>query len=245
MITRALDPDRSGKDVALWPDYFTLKKLEGEKREIGPVNFALQYQNDATLAQGSIWKPDWFRHMTMDDFARKIRPTKGAQGMDLAISQRETADFTAHATVCTDGKNFYILSIEQARMSFGEQVGLVGRQYALWRDQASIRQICISAVAYEAALAREIKDFSTLPVKPISIHRDKVARFNVLSGHYEAGKVYHVTSPGSGWHVDLESRMLMFDGSGSTHDDDIEAVDLAINYLWTGFTPTYHRIRGV
>ena len=46
---------------ALWPERFPPALLEKRREAMGSVIFNLQYQNDAGLAQGAIFREKWFR----------------------------------------------------------------------------------------------------------------------------------------------------------------------------------------
>ena len=46
--------------TALWPDYWSLERLEAKRAELGSAIFDLQYQNDPAGMGGNIFKRDWF-----------------------------------------------------------------------------------------------------------------------------------------------------------------------------------------
>jgi phage terminase large subunit-like protein len=183
---------------------------------VGSLIFNLQYQNDVSLQKsGTIFKWDWF------NFYDAIPPgLRIYQGVDLAISKRDTADFFVLLTLGIDSYgNVYVLDIYRAQgVSFFKQVKLVLKKAEEWKPL----KIGIESNAYQAALAQEVQRISLLPVIPLPTSKDKVMRAQMRSGLVETGRVYVK----AGMH-DFISELVLLDSTTGV-DDQFDAFDLAL-----------------
>lgn len=222
------------KERSLWESHMPLhtrvingKKLKGliEIRDgvagtkdsgIGSLIFGLQYMNSTALQQaGSIFKWDWFQFYDVIPPGLRIY-----QGIDLAISKKDTADFFVLLTLgINEGGDVYILDIYRERgVSFREQVALVLKKAQEWRPE----RIGIESNSYQAALGQEVQRLTLLPVISLPTTRDKVMRAQMRSGLVESGRV----NVKRGMH-DFVSELVLFDGV-SGNDDQFDAFDFAL-----------------
>jgi phage terminase large subunit-like protein len=187
----------------------------GTDSGIGSLIFNLQYMNSCELQEsGIIFLYDWFNFFD-------LRPTglRVYQGVDLAISKLNTADFFVILTLGIDNAgNVFILDIYRKRnVSFNEQVKLVLKKAEEWKPV----KIGIETNVYQAALAQEVERLSLLPVIELPTSKDKTLRAQMRSGLVESGRVY--VEPGM--HDFIAELVLMPDGE---NDDMFDAFDLAL-----------------
>lgn len=222
LISRALDPE------PLWPQYFSRAKLEAIKRELGSTIFALQYQNDASLAKGAIIKPTWLRYYDTP-------PPDGytVAAFDLAISQKSSADFFAWCIARRVGQNYYILDADHDRLTFDQQARFIER---IWHDYSPDR-IRIETTAYQEALAQHLAG-KGLPIERVKPDRDKVRRVMRVSPLFENGQVYLPR----GLH-DFEEELLTF--PHGVHDDIVDAMEMALSGLMRAEIAFATRMEGV
>jgi len=232
MISKAIGDD--GK--ALWPERYSLKVLESRRLEMGSLIFNSQYQNDIEAMKGTFFKAPWVkRYLILPSDLRLF------QFMDLAISEKQSADYTAHVTVGVSVKKMelYVLSAIRGRWSFSEQETKLHEQHDLWhRGSRPVNRIGVEANAYQASLAKEAKRNSLLPIKAVHVHKDKVTRAGRLQALMENGKVFF---PMQGTE-DLELELLTF--PEGQHDDLVDALTGAAELAGVG-TRRPARVQGM
>lgn len=236
-IKRAITKLKDGTEVALWEDKFSLEKLQQIKKESGTVIFNMQYQNDTELAKGKIFKGKYFKYyeeysLDYDFQTAKIRvkdddgidvwkKVKIYFGVDLAISQKQSADndyFVLMMVGMDEEHNIYVLEYVKERLSFNSQLHTI---LSYGRDKyPMVERIGVETVAYQQAMAQEIRRLSLLPVMNINTNKDKVTRAMRRSANFENGKIYFRAGMD-----DLEECLLMF--PEVDHDDLFDALDFA------------------
>ena len=207
-ISRALDGDSP-----LWPEAFDCDALEALRREMGSALFGLQFQNDASLARGALIRPEWVRYH--DGAAPDDGYTVAA--FDLAISQKETADYFAWALVRRCGADYYVLDAGHKRITFDAQARFI-RQ--MW-ERRHPERLRVEVVAYQEALAQHLAARG-LPIERVKPHKDKVRRLQRVQPLFENGQVYipHGLN-------DLEDELFSF--PYGAHDDIVDALEMALS----------------
>lgn len=233
-----------GKEVSLWESKFSLEKLKSIREESGKIIFNMQYQNDTELAKGKIFKGSYFKYyeeykVDYDFQTAKVKvldkdglphwiPVRIYMGADLSISEKET-DNNDYFVLCTigvdDNKNIYILEYVKERLTFNAQLNTIinyGRaKYPM------VERIGVETVAYQKALAQEIRRLSLLPVVNINTSKDKVTRAMRRSALFENGKVFFREGMD-----DLEECLLLF--PEVDHDDLFDGMDFAMTVADSG-----------
>jgi len=139
-------------------------------------------------------------------------------GVDLAISEKQSADYTAAVILGRDNDGIiYILDIQRLRASFSQQRVFIQQLADKW--QPSI--IGIEDVAYQRAMVQEISASTSYNVRGVRPDKDKVARFAPMEGRYELGQVVHYR----GLIPEFEQELLAF--PIGSHDDMVDAVSVA------------------
>lgn len=199
-----------------------VKGLETIKAELGSVIWGLQYLNDTTLLKaGTIFKYDDFRfydrvifeepniYVELLDGTKQLIK-KIVIGIDLAISEKQTADYTAMMILGkSENGNIYALDYINARLSFNKQINLIENLVAKWTPN----EVVIEQVGYQAAMIDELRRRGGLKIIPITPTRDKTARAYMVSGMVESNLV-HFKQKG---HSDITDNLTIF--PSGQHDD--------------------------
>ena len=158
-------------------------------------------------------------------------------GVDLAISTKTHADYTAIAIVGRDKETgvVYIRDVWRGQIGMHESIQQVSRM----AETYSVERIYVEEVGYQAAFKQELTRTTSLPVAGITpakfktmtkgvpqMASDKVRRFMPLLSRYEQGLVVH----DSRMNKLYADELLAFpDGE---HDDMVDAVV----YAWASAT---------
>lgn len=215
---------------SLWENKFSLAKLLDKKAEAGSIIFNMQYQNDVELAKGTIFKPHYFRYFDDYRIDRKgnvivsvdgeNKKVKVYMGVDLAISQKETADYFVLMVVGIAGDgDIFVLDYVKERMTFDAQLNKI-IQYGN-NKFSMVEGIGIESNSYQMAMAQELRRSSTLPVHKIKTVKDKVSRAMRRSALFENGRVYFRKNM-----KDFEEQLLLF--PDVEHDDLFDGFDFAV-----------------
>lgn len=143
------------------------------------------------------------------------------QGVDLALSMKETADYTAIVTVGVEEATgrVWIVDAQRQRGGFQETLNLIKRKAERWRPAG----IGIENVQYQAVVVEELLRTTGLPVRGIHPDKDKLTRAQGLITRYENHFVWHALNLSS----EYEREILAF-GPDCEHDDLVDAAVYAL-----------------
>lgn len=219
----------TGDRKALWPDVWSLEKLDQERIDMGSSMFACAYLNDISgLMAGNVFQRGWFKYVT------SLPPNQTYRfkmGVDLASSERERADYTARVVIAEDGEgNTYVMSAVRGKLETGHRQFVIDGVNAFPR----IDRIIVESNQFQSAFVQELLRTTGLPVVPKRADVDKTTRARAVAARYEAGKVFHLTSlTGS----PFETELLQFPKG---HDDQVDALGHAMetgssNFIFGAF----------
>lgn len=194
---------------ALWPDQYDVEALANIKATIGEREFTALYQQRPSPIEGALFRRDWI--------GRQVVPRSGtriAMGVDLALSTKTSADYTACVVMARDefGK-LYVLDAVRERVDFPNALRLIRNMAEKWKPNS----IAIEQVAYQAVVVQELLRQTTLPIRGVTPDKDKLTRAQPLALRYEQGLVHHAQLPS--W---FEDELLAF--PQSQHDDAVDAL---------------------
>ena len=232
-IQRAIQKNPDGTERALWEEKFSLEKLKAIKAESGTVIFNMQYQNDTELAKGKIFKNKdfcYYEEFAIDyDFQTakvRVKNDDGIDqwkkvrlyfGVDLAIGDKKKNDYFVLMVLGMDkDRNIYVIEYVKEKLSFNAQLTTIldyGRE-----KYPMVEKIGVEAVAYQEALAQELRRLSLLPIMSIKTSKDKVTRAMRRSANFENHKVFFRAGMD-----DLEECLLLF--PEVEHDDLFDGLD--------------------
>ncbi len=168
---------------------------------------------------GAVVKRDWLQYLPAPP---DIIVT---MGVDLALSEKQTADYTAIVVMAKDSSgHFYLLDAQRTRAPFHAVLQFIQQMADKWKPA----MIAIEQVQYQAAVVQELLRTTPLPVRGVKPDKDKLTRFLPLLARYEQGMVYHTPGlPGI-----YEDELLKF--PIDEHDDLVDAASYAFQSfaLW-------------
>jgi predicted phage terminase large subunit-like protein len=220
MLRQAIIEDPVTKEVtALWPEVWSLERLAKELKNMGSAWFSCAYQNDVSgLAKGNVFRKDDF------DYFKRLDPEKSytiRMGMDLASSEKQTADFTARCTTAEDEDgNFYVLAVYRDRRETDHADFVVDG----WMAHQHMALVICENNAFQSTLIKEVmRDYPQIPIEGKKTDVDKVTRARAVAAKYEAHKVFHHISLKGG---EFEQELLTFPKG---HDDMIDALGFSMD----------------
>lgn len=179
------------------PIWWSMEELEREKRNMGSLLFRQEYLNEPITESERLIKESWLK-------IKPPPPYKLRQGteetiladmygaIDPAISEKETADYTATCTVgrFRDTGRIIVYDVSRDHLPFPEQPRLVMRKHQNWRYTV----FGVEAVAYQKALKQELdrmgsKENVYVPTRELIPDKDKVRRLQGILPHIENGTI--------------------------------------------------------
>jgi predicted phage terminase large subunit-like protein len=193
------------------------------------------YQQDPQPEEGGLLKRNWIQYYDPKDpmFTKALfTPHAGITytGWDLAISEKETADFTVSCTATVDpgNGNIYIRDWTREHMDFPTQQQAVINTQHRWNSTV----IGIETNAYQAALPQSLGKHM-LPLRNVVRIKDKVTRITSAYTAFEQRKVFlPIGHPLLG---EFENEYTYF--PTGKHDDMLDATEMAITLARTGANP--------
>jgi len=217
--------DRGQQDSGEWMSwrmpsvtnpYLSPDEIEAARLELPELVFRQEYLAEFVDFEGGLVKRSQLRFTQPPPLSQ----LEIVVGVDLAISTKETADWTAVATLGRHRQTgeVWILSVRRARMGFRESMEMIQAEASRWSPSV----VGIEQVQYQAAAVQELLRTTTLPVRGIKPGgRDKLTRFFPLAARFEQGMV-HVVPGISDAFLD---ELLSF--PGTQHDDQVDACSTA------------------
>ena len=194
--------------------------IEEEHRERSGAWVAQEYECQFIAAGATRIRREWLKYEDHAPQGLQI-----AMGVDLAISEKATADYTAACVLGRDASGgLHVFEVARIRASFSQQIDFIKQLAAKWQPSV----VGIEDVQYQKAMVQQISAQTSLNVRGIRPDRDKVSRFAPLEGRYELGQIYHVR----GLDQAFESELLGF--PMGAHDDMVDAMSIAFAALDEG-----------
>jgi predicted phage terminase large subunit-like protein len=233
-VTPIWSDPRSVEGELLWPERFSVETLEGLKRDLGSLGFAAQYQQLPAPAGGAVFKSSWFRYFTEADSHYELEQPERVKRVlvekchtfitvDLAISQKQTADYTVMSVWrLTPDRELLLIDCIREHFDNPEQQ----KQIQLLYQRYQPIYILIESVAYQLAILQQLLR-QGIPVREYKPVKDKVSRASTAAVFYEAGRIYHPKS--AIWKQIVEDELLMF--PMAEHDDVVDTIAMAADAI--------------
>lgn len=182
---RAVNPDGS----LLFPERLSYEFLHNARKTMGTWLFANQYMNDILPEGEQPFKKEWIKYyetIPENCFTYAF--------IDPAISQQDTADYTALVVVKVDHmQNWYVQTATRYRITPTELVELVFRVVEHFSPQC----IGIEEVAFQKALLYMVTEEmkrrgKIIPVKGVKASTDKSKELRIMGivPRFEFGRVF-------------------------------------------------------
>ena len=206
--------------------YIKPGEIEEARDDLPELVFAQEYGAQFVTMGAGLVKPDHILPGVPPTWldGKRQPPLPVVLGVDLAISEREGADWTVILAMSRDPDSglVYVREVERHRIGFAETLAKIKAAAQRW----SPTTIAIEQVQYQAAVVQELARTTTLPVRGIRPDRDKVTRFAPLLTRYEQRLVRHDPVRVPPWFVE---ELLAF--PEGQFDDGVDAASLAFSAL--------------
>jgi predicted phage terminase large subunit-like protein len=220
------DPLGRQPGEALCPDRYGEAALHRIRKRLGSYSFSALYQQNPVPAEGGLFKRAWFGS---DKIVSKTpEGMRWVRGYDLAVSTRTSADYTASFRCAVDTfGNLYIADGFRARIEYPEQRRYVVKCMLDERNTTHGIEKALHGQAFVQDL-RRMPELRKVPFRAVRVDSDKYTRALAWANLAEEGKVYLVRGP---WIETFLDEICRFTGKGDTHDDQVDAVSLAVGEL--------------
>jgi predicted phage terminase large subunit-like protein len=222
----AEDDDPMGREngQALCPGRYDEPALRRIEKKLGSYSFSALYQQRPVPLEGGLFKRSWFNQVVekAPDGLRWVR------GYDLAVSTRTSADYTASFRCAFDKNgNLFIADGYRARIEYPEQKRYVtGRMKQERRTEHGIEKALHGQALVQDL--RTVKEVRGVAFKAVKVDTDKYTRALPWANLAEEAKVYLVRGS---WIEAFLDEVCRFTGKGDSHDDQVDAVSLAVGML--------------
>ncbi len=207
-----------------WEERFPKEWVEQRMRDYrsqGLIDvFYREYMNIAVSPDTQIFRREYFRYYKPGELDTKDYNVFTT--VDLAISQADTADFTAVCTVAVSPENhWFILDIDYGRYDPTETIDAIFRAVRRYNPLV----VGIERVAYQQALEHFLLKEMPLRgtffrIEPLKAEKKKELRIQALQPRFRAGTVWFPAE--SDFLTELEAELLTF--PRGKHDDLIDAL---------------------
>ncbi len=212
-----------------WPGMFpTMKDVEAYRRTFGDdVAWKREIMLEIIPDDWQIIHPEWIQFY--DALPEDKEPHTIFISADLAISEKESADYTAIVTAYiynySKGIKVYLIRDPiNKRMNHPDTLETLGRLYRQHYEICSNTQILIEDVAYQKAVIQDLTQEGYV-VKGIPIHADKRSRLMTVSNFFKGGVV--LLPKRDGGH--LYDQLIGF--GNERYDDLVDATTMILTSL--------------
>jgi len=202
-----------GKDgVPLWPNYWTLEKLEERRSQIGSIIFNCQYQNDPTGMEGDLLKSEWLHNWESPPSGGNLRYA----GVDPALGE---GDLQAVATLSVDKqtKQAYLEDVWAEALPFPQFLQKLRKLHELHEYS----KIYIESNAFQKILTY-LQELQGLPIVTSQTVKNKEERFIPMSSHFESSRV--LVNPMLNVKSEFWTEWVQF--PRGLHDDALDATEI-------------------
>lgn len=224
-------------EVCLWPGkYPDASALRTLRRSVGNrVAWEREYMLRIVPDEDQIIDPAWIQYYKeLPPKTEKAEYINTFLSVDLAISQKATADYTAIIMIHVYGhkpenRKYYIdKKFINSRLTHLATLEAITTMYrAIDGKNEQIPRTLVEQVQYQAAVVEQLKD-REVQAKGIPVHIDKRARLNLASALFEQERVYF---PEDRAIAPIIQQIVGF--GVEKHDDLADAISMGLNYVQT------------
>lgn len=218
------DPNtKSWRFPSITNPYLDPDEIEAAKRSLPEIVFRREFMAEFVSSSGALLKEDWLR--VTNNIPDRSEFISLAVGVDLAISTREGADYTAAVVLgkTKDGR-IYILEAARTRSPFDGVLRFIQDISDKWKPD----MVAIEQVQYQAAVVTELLRTTSLPVQGVRPDKDKITRFYPVQARFEQGLVYLSKE------LPPEFKRELLGFPVGAHDDFVDALAHAYRALANG-----------
>jgi predicted phage terminase large subunit-like protein len=216
------DP-RTQDGELMFPERFSEEQVQELELSLGSYAAAGQLQQRPAPLGGGIFKAGWWGEY---DAAAPHIFRRIIHSWDTAFKTKASNDYSVRTIWGETERGYYLLDVFKQRVEFPELKRIVTSYPAHLKPHA----ILIEDKASGQSLLQELRRATSLPLVPIKVDTDKVARAYAVTPLIEAGRVFLPKS--AEWLADYVSSLASF--PNGAHDDDVDSTTQALGYLSRG-----------
>lgn len=220
------DPLGRDEGEALFPETRPLSFLLGVKATLPSYEWTSQYDGTPRAASSGQADLTRLRHITLSELPEGVTLTRG---WDLAITEKQSADFTAGALCGWDGHNLYIVDIFKRQWAWAKVRRQLIQQAHDDRDTHGVLRMAVEGVGGFDAIYQDVRD-ELLGVIRVTKRNPgkggKLLRAQPWLNLIEGGRVFIIRGP---WNKDFLEELETF--PEGIHDDQCDAVSIAYEEL--------------
>jgi len=133
-----------------------------------------------------IIKNSWWKFYENENEIYRQQVFKKVQSWDTAFKKNQENDYSVCTTWVYANTGFYLIDVWRGRVEFPE----LKRKVVELAKLHSVNEILIEDKASGQSLIQELQRNTILPIKPIKVENDKIARVHSVTPIIESGKVY-------------------------------------------------------
>jgi len=221
---------------ALWPERYSREALDAIRQAIGSYDWESLYQGRPHARGGQYLKRAWFEIVAESELPMNLT---WFRGLDLAVSTKKTADYTASVRVARHQEagveHYFVAAGFNRRLDWPD-----AKRKIVALATAEKSQLCVEAVAGFAVAHRELEQAlaGVCVVRQIQATKDKLTRALPWIAAAEAGKIVLVRAArgSNDWLDEFLAQAEAFPAVGA-HDDLIDALSIAFEQAAMHATP--------
>lgn len=161
-------------------------EIDSAKKEIPEITFRQEYLAEFVTGQGTILKSSQIKSFNKNTI--NVNKLQIVMSVDLAISQKTTADYSAIVVLGRDkvNGNIYVLDVYRAKIQFNDIIEAIKKYAEKWNPTV----VGIESVQAQAYVVQELVRTTKLNIKAIRPDRDKITRFQAIQVRFENGLVF-------------------------------------------------------
>jgi len=203
---------------ALWPERYDLASLESLKVDLGDKNYESLYQGEPFIAEGQLIKREWWQYY---DAVPKVEFK--LQSWDTAFKAKKKSDYSTCTTWGVTKNKIYLLDVWRDKVEFPELK--IAAQAIYERDKPNV--VLIEDAASGQSLTQELQRNTIIPLLPVKVDKDKVARANSVTPMIKSANVW--LPEHAPWLFDFLHECSAF--PNAEHDDQVDSMTQALSYI--------------
>lgn len=204
---------------ALWPERFPLDELNKLRATPSALrSFESLYQGNPTVAEGQIFKREWWKFYKQRPYFERL-----IHSWDTAFKDKTQNDYSVCEVWGETQTGFYLVDVWRGKVEFPELKRMAEALYERDKPHA----VLVEDAASGQSLIQELQRNTRIPVLPIKVDKNKVARANAVTPLIEAGRVYLLES--APWLYDYIEELSGF--PNATHDDQVDPTTQVLSWF--------------